>query len=237
MRNQADSHLRASACASIPSAARTKTRGSERDVWGLSWGRCVALTGYLLAAAPGLAQTGGTEDAGVLTASSGGWLEALLFYFLAGGAILSGLGVCVSRNIVRMATWLFLTLSMVAMLYFFLASPFLGAIQLIVYAGGTLVLLIFGVMLTSKSPWVRFECGALELVSAGAVCGLLLGCLVAVFSAVGWSGAEAVVSGVSVADIGRRLLTQYLVPFEVAGVLLFVVMVGAAHLARQQADD
>jgi len=177
------------------------------------------------------------EPAGVPAAAAGGWLEAVLFYILAAGAVVSGLGVCVARNIVRMATWLFMTLSMVALLYFLLAAGFLGAIQLIVYAGGTLVLLVFGVMLTSKSPWVRFECGPIELISAAAVCGLLLGCLVAVLTATVWSGVETVVPGASVADIGRRLLTQYLVPFEIAGVLLFVVMVGAAHMARQQQGD
>jgi len=191
---------------------------------------------FLLSATSAFAQSGVAGSAGV-PAASGGWLEGALFYLLAGGAVVSGLGVCVSRNIVRMATWLFLSLSMVAMLYFLLAANFLGVIQLIVYAGGTLVLLIFGVMLTSKSPWVKFECGPLELVGAAVVCGLLLGCLTAVLTAVAWNGAESAVPGASVADIGRRLLTQYLVPFEVAGVLLFVVMVGAAHLARQQADD
>lgn len=197
----------------------------------------IAVLACLATAATAFAQGGPAEQSGVPVAVEGGWVEALLFYFIAAGTVLSGLGVCVSQNIVRMATWLFLTLGMVAMLYFMLAATFLGAIQLIVYAGGTLVLLIFGVMLTSKSPWVRFECGAAELFAAAVVCGLLLGCLVAVLTAVAWGGAESAVSGISVADIGRRLLTQYLVPFEVAGVLLFVVMVGAAHLARQQPDD
>lgn len=211
-------------------------RGSDRTlfrtmtVWRAAFVFCMVVSSTVL----GQKET--TESAAVTTAVGGGWLEAILFYFLAGGAVLSGLGVCVSQNIVRMATWLFLTLSMVSMLYFLLAANFLGVIQLIVYAGGTLVLLIFGVMLTSKSPWARFECGAGELVGAAAVCGLLLGCLVAVLTAVSWNTVQAAVPGTSVADIGRRLLTQYLVPFEVAGVLLFVVMVGAAHLARQQEE-
>ncbi len=172
----------------------------------------------------------GVTDAAV----PGGLLEAALFYSVAAATVVASLGVCFSKNIVRMAVWLFIALGSVALLYFLLAANFLGAIQLIVYVGGTLVLLIFGVMLTSKSPWARFEVGKLELVGAAAVCGSLLAALcVVVYQAV-WPGLEGVVPGASVADLGRQLLTTYLVPFEVAGVLLMIVMVGAAHLARQE---
>ena len=161
-------------------------------------------------------------------------LEWLMFNVVAGGAALSALGVCISRNIVRMAVWLFITLGSIALLYFLLAANFLGAIQLIVYAGGTLVLLIFGVMLTSKSPWVKFEPGKGELLLATAVCGTLLTVLTIVLSRATWAGVEQVVPGAPLSAWGEALLTRYLVPFEVAGVLLMIVMVGAAHLARQE---
>lgn len=193
----------------------------------------------LLGAAGFLATTalaaGEGGSVGVTSAAApGGLLEALLFYGIAGATVLCALGVCFTQNIVRMAVWLFGALAMVAMLYFMLAANFLGAIQLIVYAGGTLVLLIFGVMLTNKSPWARFDARLSERVAAGVVCVLLAICLCIVLSRTTWNGAEGMVPGASVADIGRRLLTIYLVPFEVAGVLLMIVMVGAAHLARQE---
>jgi NADH-quinone oxidoreductase subunit J len=171
---------------------------------------------------------------GVVSAPpAGGVIEALLFYGIGGVAVISAVGVCVARNIVRMAVWLFAALGSVAMLYFLLAANFLGAIQLIVYAGGTLVLLIFGVMLTSKSPWVRFDPRPLEVFAAAAVCLTLLGILCIVITDTGWSRPDGVVPGTALSDFGRRLLTTYLVPFEVAGALLMIVMVGAAHLARQ----
>lgn len=181
-------------------------------------------------AAPAPAERTGVTDA----APPGQALETLLFYIVAGGVVVSALGVCFSKNIVRMAVWLFMALASVAVLYFLLAANFIGAIQLIVYAGGTLVLLVFGVMLTNKSPWVRFDARKSELVAAAGVCGTLLVCLCIVLSRTTWAGAEGIVPGASVADIGRRLLTVYLVPFEVAGVLLMIVMVGAAHMARQE---
>jgi len=115
-----------------------------------------------------------------------------------------------------------------------LAATFLGAIQLIVYAGGTLVLLIFGVMLTSKSPWVKFEAGAAETALAGVICTALAVSLCLIVSRTTWHAAEAIVPGPAITMIGEQLITKYLVPFEVAGVLLFIVMVGAAYLARQE---
>ncbi len=167
-------------------------------------------------------------------AAPGGLLEALLFYGVAVATVVSAFGVCVSRNIVRMAVWLFLALGSVSMVYFMLAANFLGAIQLIVYAGGTLVLLVFGVMLTSKSPWVKFECSTAELSLAAIICATLLGCLCLILGQTTWAGVTEMVPGASVAAIGEQLLTTYLVPFEVAGVLLMIVMVGAAHMARQE---
>ena len=167
-------------------------------------------------------------------AAPGGLLEALLFYAVAGSTVLSALGVCVAKNIVRMAVWLFIGLGSVAMLYFLLAANFLGAIQLIVYVGGTLVLLVFGVMLTSKSPWARFDPPKVEMILAAIVCTALAVSLCTVLAKTAWSSVERIVPGATVASLGERLLTTYLVPFEVAGVLLMIVMVGAAYLARQE---
>src|SRR5919106_4152873 len=82
---------------------------------------------------------------------------AVLFYLFAAVAAGSALVVVLSRNIVRTAVALLFTLASVAGLYFLLNSEFLAAVQIVVYAGGTLILIIFGVMLTSKSPFSRFE--------------------------------------------------------------------------------
>lgn len=178
-----------------------------------------------------------TDDArvGVVTtaAEPGGLLEVILFYAVATMTVVSSVGVCVSKNIVRMAVSLFMTLASVSLLYFLLAANFLASIQLVVYAGGTLVLLVFGVMLTSKSPWARYHPSKIELIGAAVVCSVLLAALCMVFGRTVWSSSPGAFAGTSVADLGWSLLTVYLVPFEVAGVLLMIVMVGAAHLARQ----
>jgi len=95
-------------------------------------------------------------------------------------------------------------------------------------------LLIFGVMLTSKSPWARFDASKGELVASGLVCGGLLVVLIVVLLRAQWPVSAGEASVIPMEQIGERLLTYYLVPFEAAGVLLFIVMVGAAHLARQE---
>ncbi|MBI4719600.1 MAG: NADH-quinone oxidoreductase subunit J [Planctomycetes bacterium] len=203
--------------------------------WGTPLSRFgLAAFWVCLFSGPGLAaEVPAAERIGVTSAAPSGPVEAVLFYLVAGTAAAAAIGVCVSKNIVRMAVWLFAALGAVSLLYFLLAANFLGAIQLIVYVGGTLVLLIFGVMLTSKSPWVRFEPKVIELVGAALVCAALFSALWLVLVRTRWSGPEGAVPGAAVADLGRGLLTTYLVPFEVAGVLLMIVMVGAAHLARQ----
>src|SRR5215510_15923184 len=84
-------------------------------------------------------------------------MDTALFYIFAIMSAASAIWVVASRNIVRTAVALLFTLVGVAGLYFLLSAEFLAAVQLVVYAGGTLILIIFGVMLTSKSPFSRFE--------------------------------------------------------------------------------
>src|SRR3954467_8623038 len=92
----------------------------------------------------------------ILAQVDAGTLNAALFWVFAIMAGASALGVVISKNIVRMAVFLLFTLAGVAGLYFLLSAEFLAAVQLVVYAGGTLILIVFGVMLTSKSPFSRF---------------------------------------------------------------------------------
>src|SRR5215213_11953948 len=104
--------------------------------------------------------------------------SAVLFYLFAAMSAASAFGVVISRNIVRTAVCLLFTLVGVGGLYFLLNAEFLAAVQLVVYAGGTLILIIFGVMLTSKSPFSRFEPKLGEVVVAISISAILLFALV-----------------------------------------------------------
>jgi NADH-quinone oxidoreductase subunit J len=104
-------------------------------------------------------------------------LNALLFYVLATLTGVSAVAVVVTQNIVRAATWLLFALGGAAGIFFLLGADFIGATQLLIYVGGTLVLVIFGVMLTAQGPFINMRIGAAEWVIGLGVGLLLLGVL------------------------------------------------------------
>jgi NADH-quinone oxidoreductase subunit J len=145
---------------------------------------------------------------------------------------ISAIWVVASRNIVRTAVALLFTLVGVAGLYFLLSAEFLAAVQLVVYAGGTLILIVFGVMLTSKSPFSRFEPKLVELIVALTIGGVMLFALIAGIVTTNFAAHPMDVGSYPVDLLGKALLGDFLVPFELASVLLLVVMIGAAYLAK-----
>lgn len=102
----------------------------------------------------------------------------VLFWMVGALTGLSAIMVVVTQNIVRAAAWLLFTLAGVAGIYFLLGSDFIGAAQLIVYVGGTLVLVVFGVMLTAQGPFINIKTGAGEWVFS-LLAGIALYCTLA----------------------------------------------------------
>jgi NADH-quinone oxidoreductase subunit J len=127
---------------------------------------------------------------------------------------------------------LLFTLVGVAGLYFLLHAEFLAAVQLVVYAGGTLILIIFGVMLTSKSPFSRFEPKLGEVIIAISISSILLFALVLGIARTTFVNGPISSEMYPVDRLGQVLLGDFLVPFEIVSVLLLVVMIGAAYLAK-----
>lgn len=167
----------------------------------------------------------------------------ILFYLFAALVAFSAWAVVMSQNIVRMSVYLLLTLGGVAACYFMLDAEFLAAVQLIVYAGGTLILIIFGVMLTSKNPFMQLKTPLWErLIGVGIGLAIAGGLTLALINShlhdagvvTGEPRSHAPGSYGHVEQIGKGLLGDYLAPFEIAAVLLLVVMVGAAFMARRR---
>jgi len=164
------------------------------------------------------------------------------------------LAVLFSSNIVRMAFSLVLSLGAVAGLFFLAGAEFVGAMQLMIYVGGTLVLLVFGVMLTAQSRFVHMKASGGEWVVALVLGSALLFLLLrTVFTFGDWQAeppekialAESkttttiglALSGVRLdksedTDKYRNSRSGYLLPFVIVSVHLLVVLVGAAYLAR-----
>src|ERR671936_1256728 len=102
-------------------------------------------------------------------------LQTFLFWILAALTGLSAVAVVVTQNIVRAAAWLLFALAGTAGVFFLLGADFVGATQLLVYVGGTLVLVVFGVMLTAQGPFISLKSGAPEWALAVVAGGLLYG--------------------------------------------------------------
>lgn len=114
-------------------------------------------------------------------------MTAFLFWLIAGVTGASALMVLVTQNIVRAAAWLLFTLAGTSAIFFLLGADFVGATQLIVYVGGTLVLVVFGVMLTAQGPFVSMRAGAAEWAGTILVGVLLFGALSATIWFSNWS--------------------------------------------------
>jgi NADH:ubiquinone oxidoreductase subunit 6 (subunit J) len=176
--------------------------------------------------------------------------HTVFFLLFAAVACLCAIAVVVATNVVRMALYLVLSLGATAGLFFLAGAEFVGAMQLMIYVGGTLVLLVFGVMLTAQAPFVSIETGAGDRVVAGVVGGGLLALLVfAALSVEAWrKPGRGVVGDPAATPIGMALVgvrvdepppgapagprSGYMLPFEIVSVHLLVVLVGAAYLAR-----
>src|SRR5436309_9581783 len=104
-------------------------------------------------------------------------LSDVLFYVLAALTGLCAVGVVVTQNIVRAAAWLLFALAGTAGVFFLLGADFVGATQLLVYVGGTLVLVVFGVMLTAQGPFINMRIAAAEWAISGIVGLSLMGAL------------------------------------------------------------
>jgi NADH-quinone oxidoreductase subunit J len=168
--------------------------------------------------------------------------QAIAFYTLA--AFILGFAVLVitARNTVHSVLFLVANFLFVAALYVVLHAEFLAVIQVLVYAGGIVVLYLFVVMLVNLKRPPEAHADPRRRSRLGlAVAGLLLAQLVAVlgYSAtqvlpVPTAAAAAAPAGGNVQLVGWLLYTDYLVPFEVASMLLLVAMIGAIILAKRE---
>ena len=181
------------------------------------------------------------------------------FFFLLFALIACGFSVAhqVTSNVVRMAFYLIVALSATAGLFILAGATFVGAMQIMIYVGGTLVLLIFGVMLTAQAAFVSMKTRIGDLVLAIIGGTALLALLVlAALSVADWRAPRAdqatlpVMQGESATPLGWSLIgvrvdkaqqadavlqggmSGYLLPFEIVSIHLLVVLIGAAYLAR-----
>ena len=189
----------------------------------------------------------------------------ICFYLFAATVVVSAVFVCFSHNIVHAAFSLLFTFFGVAGVYVLLSADFLAVAQILIYVGGILVLLVFGVMLTNRVTNIDIRAAIRSRIPSAILCGALLFIIVSLLISAHWItyhdqpwaqsawNHDAVQQAVSPSqgtssevfekngshgttmEIGKLMMTDYVLPFEVVSVVLLISLLGAATIARQDA--
>jgi len=164
------------------------------------------------------------------------WYD-IIFYAFALLTIVSAVGVVFSRSIVHAAFALLFTFFGVAAIYVLLAADFIAITQILLYVGGILVLIVFGVMLTSRAYDVGIKREILQLAPAVVIAGVIAGTLIGIFTTTPWPVMHFSPYEETARPIGVLLMTQFALPFELASVLLLVALIGAVIIARREKSE
>ncbi len=161
-------------------------------------------------------------------------LSDLVFYAIAGLTVISAAGVAFSRNIVYSAFSLMGTFLGAAGLYVFLAADFVAVVQVLIYVGGILVLMVFAVMLTHRIEDVRVSNRSVGFVPALLLLAVVGGVLGYAVLTTSWATLTPGPAEATTATIGNLFLAEYLFPFELASVVLLAALIGAVSVSRKE---
>ena len=164
-------------------------------------------------------------------------MTTILFYLFSIVTITSASIMVFSKNIVHSAFALMFTLMGVAALYVLLYADFLAATQILVYVGGILILILFGVMLTTQGLSFNFKTITVNLVPASIASVAAAGLLIFVFTRTEWTVSEPNEHSDTVHSLGMMLMGDYVLPFILVGFLLLVAIIGAIVMATRLSTE
>jgi NADH-quinone oxidoreductase subunit J len=169
------------------------------------------------------------------------WVQWLAFGVLTLLSVGAALAVVTDRNIFHSALWLLVSLFGVGGLFVMLSAPFLAAVQVLVYMGAIVILVIFAIMLTRRLMGLEEAVNSQWWV--GAIVAIIAFLVIALVLFQAGTGVAPVLvreplanlNGRNVAELGKALVdpAQYALPFELASVLLTAAMIGAIVIARE----
>jgi NADH-quinone oxidoreductase subunit J len=170
----------------------------------------------------------------------GAFTEAFVFYLFAVIAVLAALGVVIARSPVRCALSLAVVFISLAAMYILLNAPFLAVAQVMIYAGAVLILFLFVIMVLNPRLDILGARTTAQTITAVVFAGAFAILMIAVLAsgqmapATGAYTPEVVAKEGHTQVIGSLLFSQFLLPFEIASVLLLIAIVGAMTLARRE---
>ena len=162
----------------------------------------------------------------------------ILFFIFIGVTVVPAFFILFTKNVIYAAFLLLITFLGIAGLYVFAGADFLGVAQIMVYVGGILVLLLFGIMIANRVAGEKTVVSESKnlffgtLLGAVIFSGLFIGIVKANFSAVQWIQQSETSEASTIPVIGENLMTTFVLPMEVSAILLMVALMGAGFFNR-----
>ena len=159
---------------------------------------------------------------------------AIVFYLVAAAMIVGGAAMVFARNMVRSALWLVLALSGVAVMYVLLSADFLAVVQLLVYVGAIMILMLFAIMLTPNQVDLPSATPQAQRISAALTALAVFGISLFVVLSHRWNVRAVPLNTPTSEGLGTLMMSTYVLPFEIASLLLTAGMIGAIVIAREE---
>ena len=159
-------------------------------------------------------------------------LEALAFWAVSVVLVGSALAVVLSKNLFHAVLWLALALTGTAGVFLLLEAEFLAAVQLLLYAGGVITIAVFAIVVTERLVGERLSQTSRNLAGGAVVAAALGGVIVSVLGRGGLAVSRPAMTGDLTRDIGESVLTRYVLPFELLGLLMLAALIAAIYFAR-----
>ncbi len=157
-------------------------------------------------------------------------LSEILFYLVAALILFGAAGVVLSRNIVYAAVGLLLTMLGTAGLFILVFAEFLALVQVLIYGGAVVVLILFAVMLTRIDDFRNLTDNGQQLV--GAVLSIIV--VITLIAAILTTSIEqTLLSGIGIQELGIVLFSDWAIPFEIASLVLLIALIGSVVLVKR----
>jgi len=160
--------------------------------------------------------------------------ESVAFWGLSIVLVVSALAVVLSKNLFHAVLWLALALTGTAGVFLLLDAEFLAAVQLLLYAGGVITIVVFAIVVTERLVGERLTQTNMRIGGGAAVSAVMLGCLVTVIGKRPLAAVRPEMSGDVTKAIGEAVLTRFVLPFELLAVLMLAGLIGALYFARPE---
>ena len=161
-------------------------------------------------------------------------LDVIAFWAFAAVLIAAALAVVLSKNLFHSVLWLALALISTAGLFLTLDAEFLAAVQVLLYAGGVITVVVFAIVVTERLVGEKLSHTSRRVVVSGVVSAALLALIVRAVARSPLQLAKPALAGDMTREIGMSLLTRFVLPFELLAILLVVGLLAASYFARPE---